>query len=110
MTVLAMWLGLVGGFALGTLFLGVWSLPLIAALWGAIAPTDLPRVRISAAAASAAWGVLLLITSLHGPLGRMADILGSLVGLPSVVLIALTLALPALLAAGATGLLATLRA
>ncbi|HEY7568736.1 MAG TPA: hypothetical protein VH762_14260 [Gemmatimonadaceae bacterium] len=94
--------------ALATRFLGWWAVPVVAAL---VALWDRrPTATKVAIAAALAWGVLLLLQSLFGSsvvvLGR--DVATSL-GVPAPVPLVLTLALPAILAASAAGVVAGVR-
>jgi hypothetical protein len=94
--------------ALATRFLGWWAVPIVAAL---VALWDRrPSATKLAIAASLAWGALLLLQSLFGSsvvvLGR--DVAASL-GVPAPVPLALTVVLPAVLAASAAGVVAGVR-
>ena len=60
-------------------------------------------------AASVAWGALLVADVAAGPLGRVATLLGGVMGLPGVVLLLLTIAFPAALAWSASTIAAEAR-
>ena len=84
-------------FAVATYGVGWWSVPVVAALWGFFSG-DAHRARNAALAAAGGWGTLLLLDAARGPVGTMARQLGEVMGVPSLVLYALTLLFPALLA------------
>ncbi|MGH7711394.1 MAG: hypothetical protein ACREOG_08915 [Gemmatimonadaceae bacterium] len=96
--------------ALGTWFLGWWSVPLVAAaaaLWDRNRKASVAKVTL---AAVVAWTILLLIQGLFGSsvtgLGR--DLAASL-GVPTAVPMVLTIVLPALLAASTAATVAALK-
>lgn len=83
-------------FTAGTAFLGWWSVPLLALVWGVIA-WRLPRVALTAGgAAMLAWGVLLVAAARAPAFGALARSLADVMQLPSVALVVLTLLFPAL--------------
>jgi hypothetical protein len=101
------WSVLILVLVLATAALGWWTVPLAAAVWGVIYASE-RRVWLSAAAAAAvAWALLLVVTALGGRVLALADKLGGAFGLPGIVIILLTLLLPAALAGSASGLAAT---
>lgn len=77
-------------FALGTLVIGWFALPIVAVVWGAIA--DRERASLDAAvAAVVGWGALLVLAMFTGAIGEVARVIGGVVGVPSWVPIAATL-------------------
>ena len=89
---------LAAAFALATVLLGWWGVPLAAAAWGALA-RGAPGSALAAAIGGAlGWGALLLTDSVSGPVGPFATTLGGVVGLPGALLVVVTLLFPALLA------------
>lgn len=90
--------------ALTTWGFGWWSVMICAGAWTWIRRTD-PAVPILAAGAAAtAWSGLLLVQSLSGPIGRVADVVGEAMQVSAGPLLLLTLAFPALLAGATAGL------
>jgi hypothetical protein len=85
-------------YAIGTFWLGWWSVPVIAILWGLIAAGTPRAVLHSVLAAAIAWTVLLLWTTLSGPLPTIANQLAGATGLHPAVLITVTVIFPAILA------------
>ena len=99
MRVLAAFLLLVAAFALGS-WVGWWTVPAVAALWGWQRPS-VPRPILAAAlAAPLAWGVWLAVDAVRGggAAGVLAGELASVMRLPAPALVLITLLFPALLA------------
>jgi len=85
-------------FALGTLFVGWWAVPVIALAWGwMVGPGRRPATR-AALGAGVAWVGFLAYDAMRGPAGRLARTLGSVMHLPAVVLVIVTVLLPVILA------------
>ena len=84
-------------FAVATYGIGWWSVPIIAAAW-ALFSSDAKRARFAALCAAGGWATLLLLDAARGPVAAMASRLGGVIGVPSVVLLLVTLLFPALLA------------
>ncbi len=105
---LAFWLLLVVLIALGTVIVGWWTVPVIAAAYGLVFP-DKRHWLGTALAALVAWGVLLDITWFQGPVLELAGKVGGVFSLPAPAFIALTLIFPALLAGSAGELAAAAR-
>ncbi|UCF18175.1 MAG: hypothetical protein JSU87_09415 [Gemmatimonadota bacterium] len=103
----AAWIALALLFAVASALLGWWTVPIVAALWG-WASTGRPWLS-AALAAAAAWAALLLVTAFQGPVGPLAAKLGGVMGLPAVVLLMLTVILPATLAGSAAEVAAIVR-
>lgn len=102
------WLALVALLALGTAFIGWWTVPLIASIYGLVAPHRTQWLRASLAGA-VAWAVLLLVTASQGPALQLAHKVGGVMAVPGPAFIALTLIFPALLAGSAAELTASAR-
>ena len=88
---------LVAGFALATIVLGWWGVPLIAAAFGLI---DRERSSAGEAAIGAflAWAGLLAVAAARGDAVAVASRVGGAAGVPSVILPMLAVAFPAALA------------
>ena len=85
-------------FAAGTLFVGWWSVPVIALVWGwLVGPNRRPATRAAVGAALACMG-FLAHDAVRGPAGRLARTLGALLHLPAVVLVVVTVVLPVIIA------------
>jgi hypothetical protein len=99
-----------GLMAVGTWLLGWWMVPLVAAGAAALGRNRTASVAKPALAAPLAWGVLLLLQGLFGTsvtqFGR--DLAASL-GVPGMIPIVMTLALPTLLAATSAGTVVAVR-
>lgn len=89
-------------YAIGTFWLGWWSVPVIAILWGLIASGTPRAVLHSTLAAAIAWSALLIWTTLSGPLPTIANQLAGATGLHPAVLIIVTVVFPAILALSGT--------
>jgi hypothetical protein len=97
---------LAAAFALATRAFGWWTVPVLAAAWGAArawdgraAATSVIRGPAEAAlAALAAWAVLLGLAAARGPAGELAGRLAELMRVPAPALVLLTLLVPAALA------------
>lgn len=86
------------GFAAGTTMLGWWTVPIVGFAAGAwLGPSNRPIVSASGAAVLA-WMLLLGHAALAPGFGRLLSQLESLLALPGPLLLAATLAMPALLA------------
>ena len=90
-------------FAVATYGIGWWSVPIIAAAW-ALFSSDAKSARFAALCAAGGWATLLLLDVAKGPVAAMASRLGGVMGVPSVVLLLVTLLFPALLAWSAAAL------
>ena len=102
---LAAFLLLVAAFVLGS-WVGWWTVPAVAALWGWLRPA-VPRPILSAAlAATLAWALWLAADLVrgHGALAVLAGQLGAIMRVPPPALYVVTLLFPALLAWSAAAL------
>jgi hypothetical protein len=97
-------IGLALLMAAGTWF-GGWPLvAVVAAGWGVGAAGRRTAVFTAALAAALAWGALLAYDASAGPLGRLVQLFGPMFHLPGGMIVVLTLAYAALLAASASAL------
>jgi hypothetical protein len=85
-------------FAVATFALGWWIVPLFAFVLGMTLDTDRAPVRYAAICAAAGWLSLLLLDAARGPFMVLATRFAGVMKVPSLVLIAITLLFPALLA------------
>jgi hypothetical protein len=90
-------------FAVATYAFGWWTVPIIAALWALVSRDSRPAL-LAALCAALGWGTLLVLDAIKGPVAAMASRLGGVMGVPSLVLILLTMIFPALLAWSAAAL------
>ena len=95
-------------FATATFGFGWWTVPVIAAVYGLIS-TNPKRARTAALCALGGWATLLLLDAAKGPVAAMASRLGGVMGVPSTVLLILTLVFPAALAWSAAAFMRSLR-
>jgi hypothetical protein len=89
---------LAAAFALATFAFGWWAVPVVAAIWAVVARGRRGAAAIAGIAAMVAWGALLVIDASRGPLGALAQTLGTLFSMKAIGVYAITLALPGLLA------------
>ena len=88
-------------FAAGTLFVGWWSVPIIAVVWGwLVGPARRPAAR-AAIGVVLAWVGFLVFDAVRGPLGQLVRTLGETLHLPGIALIVITLLFAVILAWGA---------
>ncbi|MFI5245368.1 MAG: hypothetical protein ACHQQR_09110 [Gemmatimonadales bacterium] len=88
-------------FAVATFAVGWWAVPLVAAGYAAITSAQRGSAVLSGFAAMLGWGALLAITASRGPVGTLATELGGVLRLAPVLVYAVTLAFPGLLAISA---------
>lgn len=86
--------------ALATVFVGWWTVPLVAGIWTLAVPRRGSALS-AALAAAAAWSALLAIAARSGPIGGVADLMGQVLSVPPPAVITLTVAYGALLAGSA---------
>jgi len=82
----------------GTAALGWWTLPVIALVWGVIAPSRIQAGVTAAVAAMLSWSLLLAWTATQGPIGTLARRVGGIFGVPGIAFIAITIVFAAVLA------------
>lgn len=99
---------LAAAFALATYAFGWVAVPILAAMWGVLARHTPAAARDAAMGALAGWAVLLVWAALSGPVWVLADQLGGVMKIPRVLLLAITLSFPALLAWATTTTVAAL--
>ena len=85
----------------GTIAAGWWTLPLLAAAWVRVLPSDRRPVRTTMMGATLGWMALLGVGTLAGPIGAVAWCLSAALGLPKWGFPVATLLFPALLAGAA---------
>jgi hypothetical protein len=107
----AFWgLVLVAGFAFATVWMGWWAVPVVGLAAGLVVPDRLRPMGTIPAAAGMGWMLLLLRAARADGFGALAEQLELLLRVPLPGLVAATLLLPALTAAGAALLGRSLRA
>jgi hypothetical protein len=89
---------LAAAMAVGTAAFGWAAVPVIAAVWGLIARRQRGSALAAGLAGIIAWGALLALDAVRGPLTPLAQQLGSLFSVRAIAVYAVTLALPGLLA------------
>lgn len=99
---------LAAAFALATYAFGWWAVPFLAAIWAVLARDTPAAARDATMGALAGWAVLLVWAALSGPVWTLADQLGGVMEIPRVLLIAITLSFPAILAWATTTTVAAL--
>jgi hypothetical protein len=88
-------------FAIATLVLGWWTVPVIGAAWGLVDREDRAAAMIAASAAVLGWGALLLWDASYAAFGTLARRMGGVFSAPAAVVVIATLLLAAALAWGA---------
>lgn len=88
---------LAGAVAAGTVAVGWWAAALIGFAWGILERSDDNAARQAALAGVVAWGTLLFWAGTQAPVLEVARRLGGVMHLSTPVLLAVTLAFPALL-------------
>lgn len=92
-----------------TWFVGWWGVLLVSIGWGLVAETHTNPARTAALAAVGAWSVLLLWTAMRGPVWMLAELLAGIFGMPTVVLLLVTVMFPGLLALSSVALTGELK-
>jgi len=85
-------------FALGTVALGWWTVPLLGLAWGIVGRGTARPALTAGVSATLAWGGLLLGSWVFGPIPLLAEKLGALTGLGGVTWVAVTILFPLSLA------------
>ena len=78
-------------FALATLIVGWWAVPLLAAMWGLLTSREKSAELVAAAAAGLGWSLLLVWTATQGPIGELASRAAGVMGISSLALIAVAI-------------------
>jgi hypothetical protein len=89
--------------AAGTVAAGWWTVPILAAIWVRVLPSD-RRPGTAIVGAAVGWGALVALGWLHGHIPALARTLSAALGLPAWGFLTATVLFPALLA-GAAALL-----
>lgn len=92
---------LASAFAIATVAVGWWAVPIVAAVYAAITTAQRSSALLSGLAAMVGWGALLGVTAARGPVGTLATELGGVLSLKPVGVYAVTIAFPGLLAVSA---------
>lgn len=100
---------LAAAFAIATVALGWWTVPVLGAAWGLAAGSDRRTMLTAGVCAALGWGALLALFALGAPIGDVASKVGAIMKVGGIGLIAVTLVFPALLAASAAGVTSALR-
>jgi hypothetical protein len=80
---------------------GWWTVPLLAALWVRVLPSDRRGPATTVVGAAAGWLALLGVEALHGPIPALATLLSAVLGLPRAGFLLATVLFPAALAGSA---------
>ena len=96
-------------FALGTLVLGWWAIPVLGAVWGLIGPNKKRAPVLSGISAGWGWVLLLLWTAWQGPLLTLAHRTAGVMGMGTVSILGITVAFSVVLAWAAAVVAAGLR-
>lgn len=99
------WLGLgVGAMAVLTWAVGWWTVPIVGGAWAFVKRDDAAAPLLAGLAAMLAWGILLLLGAVSGPVGTVMRVVGEAMRIGPAGLLALTLVYAALLGASAAAL------
>jgi hypothetical protein len=90
-----------GLVAAGTVAVGWWTVPVLAAVWVRVAPRARGAVRACMLGAALGWAFLVGWTAVEGPVELLARRAGGVLELPGWGLLVATLLFPALLAGAA---------
>lgn len=91
----------VAAMCAGTWFAGWWTVPVVAAAWAVADRGDRALPLRAGLAGITAWGLLLAGQLGVADLGRLAEVVGRVLGVGAGPVVVLTLVFPALLAASA---------
>jgi hypothetical protein len=94
--------------AAGTVTVGWWAIPVVAALWCVLTRNARQHHAAVALSAALSWGVLLGVMAIRGPIDRVAEVLGGIIPVGAIGIFAVTLLFPALLAGAASMVTAAL--
>jgi hypothetical protein len=84
--------------AAGTVAWGWWWVPLLAALWVRVLPSDRAPVATAVLGAAAGWLALMVVAAFQGPAPAVGALFSSVLGLPPWGFALVTLLFPAALA------------
>ena len=85
-------------FALGTIVIGWWAVPVLGAAWGLVGPNRKRAPLFAAVSAGWGWVLLLLWTAWQGPLLTLADRAAGVIGVGGARLLGITVAFSLVLA------------
>ena len=85
-------------FALGTIVVGWWAVPVLGATWGLMGPNRKRAPLYAAVSAGWGWALLLLWTAWQGPLLTLANRAAGVMGMGGVSLLGITVAFSMVLA------------
>jgi len=91
-------------FAAGTAAVGWWAVPVIAIVWAILTRNERSHPLLVGFAAMWAWGELLAIAAMRGPVMELATVIGGVMSIGAAGAICLTILYPGLVAAAAAGL------
>lgn len=92
---------LASAFAIATVALGWWAVPIVAALYAAITTAQRSSALLSGLAAMLGWGGLLSVAASRGPVSTLAAELAGVLSVRPIAVYAVTIAFPGLLAISA---------
>ena len=87
--------------AVGTAVVGWWIVPILAALWMRVLPSDRSAVATTTVGAAAGWLILVGAMALQGPVPAVAAMCSAVLGLPRWGFPLVTVLFPAMLAGSA---------
>ncbi len=90
-------------FAVATLILGWWGVPLVAAIWGFTREPEDVGIFAAAGGAALAWLLLLGFQALNSPVWGLAAVLGDILSLTAIGMLVVTIVFPAAVTASVTG-------
>ncbi len=85
-------------FAIATVLIGWWGVPLTGAAWGVLGRLAPRSALVASASAVLAWSGLLLWGAARAPVASLASTVGGALGVPGAALVVLTLAFAAIVA------------
>ena len=78
-------------FALATVIMGWWAVPVLAALWGLVTRSEPHPELVAAAASGLGWALLLAWTATQGPVGALASRAAGVMGISSLALMVMAI-------------------
>ncbi len=85
-------------FVAGTVMFGWWAIPVLGLLWGVWWESPIRSGLAAATSAMVSWGVLLGWSATQGPIGALSAKVAGVMGIPSLGLFAVAIALAGVLA------------